>query len=309
MPRPRLAGLVGVALVAGAAACVPPPPPEPAPPPPPCRDTPTGGETIGDERYLEPVFADVAVACDIPYGEAPDENGVVQTLKMDLYAPVGDTATNRPVLLWLMHGGFFISGKDAAPHPEYASRLARRGYVVAVVEYRIREMAWANYHDEPFDPDLLDAATDAQHDAQAAVRWFRRVAEPLALGIDTSRIATIGISAGGMTALAVNYDEGDVGTSGNPNSSSDVAAAISLEGCALDRGVIDADDGPVLLIHATDDAVVLHDCAVATRDTAQGLGLFADLESYPGPAGHGFTFDVRLVIDDIVQFLFDELVN
>lgn len=288
------------ALVAGCQPAKPPPPP-----PPPCRETPTGGETLGTQRYLEPVFATVTVECDRTYGQAPDEHGQIQTLQLDVYEPAGDTAVDRPLLVWLHWGGFISGDKTDAPHPEYASRFARRGYVVAMIEYRVREGDTYDYA-PPFDAgdaDLLAAALDAQHDAQAAVRWLRAHAADYA--IDPDLIATAGISAGGMTALAVNYNETDVGTGGTPGYPSDVAAAVSLEGCALDLSWIDGGEGPALFVHATADTGVPYKCATDTADKAITEGDIAILDPRSNRENHGFTGNPNQAVASISQFLYD----
>ena len=272
----------------------------------PCRETPSGNDVLGTQRYLEPVFTDVTVTCDVSYGGAEDEHGEFQELTLDVYVPAGDSETDRPAVLWLTHGGFALSDKAVMPHPEYAARLARRGYVVAVVEYRVREAEVYTYA-PPFSDEVLDAAEDAEHDAKAAVRWVRRSAD--SLGIDADRIAVVGISAGGMTALAVNYDEDDDGESGNPGVDSEVAAAVSLEGCSLDPDTIDGDDGPVLLVHSTDDEAVPYSCAQATAVAATDAGADATLDTRTAvpPLFHGFTNHPALAIDAVVQFLYEQI--
>jgi acetyl esterase/lipase len=262
----------------------------------PCRDTGTAGP-LGTVRYRDLVFADVLVTCDVEYKDARNADGEDQSLTLDLYAPADDTVVDRPAVLWLTHGGFAMSEKEVTPHPEYAAALARAGYVVAVVEYRIRAGTVFSYA-PPFGEDLLDAAADALADAQDAVRWVRAGAGEL--GIDPDRLAVVGISAGGMTALGVNYSESD---------DAGVAAAISLEGCALDLTVIDADDGPALLVHSTDDEAVPYTCAATTAATALSVGAVAVLDTRTAvpPFYHGFTNVPANGIVAVLQFLYTNL--
>jgi poly(3-hydroxybutyrate) depolymerase len=74
--------------------------------------------------------------------------------------------------------------------------------VTTSIDYRLRS------------GNLGQAITDAQHDAQAAVRWLRRHADQYR--IDPERIAIGGTSAGAITALYVGNHAEDPGTSGNP---------------------------------------------------------------------------------------------
>jgi acetyl esterase/lipase len=73
----------------------------------------------------------------------------------------------------------------------HAHAFAERGYVSATITYRLAG-------DRLSQVGYQAAARAAQHDAQAAVRWFRRRAERL--NIDPRRIFIAGHSAGAFTA-------------------------------------------------------------------------------------------------------------
>jgi Carboxylesterase family len=81
------------------------------------------------------VFSAVNVARDLTYGSAPDAQGNPVQLKLDLYQPAGDTAAERPALIWV-HGGGFTAG-DKSSGATQASFFARRGYVAASINYRL----------------------------------------------------------------------------------------------------------------------------------------------------------------------------
>jgi acetyl esterase/lipase len=83
-----------------------------------------------------------------------------------------------------IHGGGWRGGTKNTYGRDVA-RLARRGYVVASVEYVLSEPG------RPTWPDNLD-------DVREAVRWLRRHAADY--GIDPARIAALGSSAGGHLA-------------------------------------------------------------------------------------------------------------
>jgi acetyl esterase/lipase len=122
-----------------------------------------------EQRYRDEVFASVAITADTAYGQAPDENANPVTLRLDLYQPSGDTEPSRPAFVWI-HGGGFTGGDKADPlNTTIATRFARRGYVTASINYRLRP----GHYFEQGDPELTLAILDAQHDAQAAVRWLR----------------------------------------------------------------------------------------------------------------------------------------
>jgi acetyl esterase/lipase len=72
---------------------------------------------------------------DITYGTSIDYRGISQELKLDLYKPIGDNNTTRPIMI-LVHGGSFIAGcKDDMAN--LAANYAARGFMVASVDYRM----------------------------------------------------------------------------------------------------------------------------------------------------------------------------
>lgn len=106
----------------------------------------------------------------------------------DLYRP--QTHGGSPAVL-LIHGGGW-TGKDGRWQMDpIAVRLAKRGYVVFNVTYRLAPR-WR--YPAPID------------DLREAVKWMRRHAGEN--GIDPERIATFGYSAGGYLAAATGLVEG-----------------------------------------------------------------------------------------------------
>jgi acetyl esterase/lipase len=104
------------------------------------------------QRYLEEIFTDVEVTSNVVYGVnatvlyVPQVGQAVpEELKMDIYQPVGDTETNRPILLYFHSGNFlpfpFNGGpggsKTDSATVEICTRFARMGYVVASCDYRM----------------------------------------------------------------------------------------------------------------------------------------------------------------------------
>lgn len=231
----------------------------------------------GPLRYRDEVFREITVARDLAYGAATNQAGVRQTLRLDLYRPVGDTVTRRPAIVWI-HGGAFFQGSKTSPEiVRQAEYFAKRGYVTASITYRLNPSPCLGV-----SAACLRAITDAKHDAQAAVRWLRSRATTY--GVDPTRIAAAGTSAGAITALNVGYGPEDTGSSGNPGYDSRVRAAVSLSGGRIltrpNRG-----EAAALLFHGTADPLVPHSLAVTTVDEAKGAGLAAYLTSWPGD-GH-----------------------
>lgn len=212
------------------------------------------------QRYLDPVFAGHTVQDGLVYGEAVNNRGELQILKLDVYAPTGDLATNRPALVFA-HGGSFRNGtRKATGIVPLLEGWARRGYVAISIDYRLRPEGtpnWRANHELIAEAIAGDSQVirEAQHDMQAAVRWVR--ANAGTLGVDPDRIATGGESAGAITAWEAGINEADPGDSGTPGVSSKVKAIVSLWGTA-DPDHIEAGGPPVINIHGGADTTVPH---------------------------------------------------
>jgi poly(3-hydroxybutyrate) depolymerase len=170
------------------------------------------------QRYLEEIFTDVEVTSNVVYGVnatvlyVPQVGQAVpEELKMDIYQPVGDTETNRPILLYFHSGNFlpfpFNGGtggsKTDSATVEICTRFARMGYVVASCDYR---MGWNPL--APTQPErtftLINAAYRGVQDCRTAVRYMRKsvAEESNPFGVDSTRVAVWGQGTGGYIAFA-----------------------------------------------------------------------------------------------------------
>jgi len=176
-----------------------------------------------DERYLDDVFTDVAVQENVIYGinatVAPrfflgDTEARPRPLNADVYTPMGDTNTERPLIILLHTGNFVppqVNGGCGGTVKDndmvnFATRLAKKGYVVAVADYRI---GW-----NPGDPSqtvrtflLINAAFRGVQDSRTAVRYFKKtVAEDSnPHGIDPNKIAIWGFGTGGYITYGSSF--------------------------------------------------------------------------------------------------------
>jgi acetyl esterase/lipase len=246
----------------------------------------------GALRYRDQVFSSVTTTTDLTYGSAPDADGNPVALKLDLYQPTGDTIAKRPALVWV-HGGGFTMG-DKGSGRARATFFARLGYVAVSINYRLLSPDGCGGNPNP-TPICQNAALEAQHDAQAAVRWLR--ANAATYRIDTGRIAMAGGSAGAVTSVLAAVHSDDPGTSGNPGYPSNIRAAVSVSGGMPTNDLIDKGDSPTLFIHGTEDQVVPYVWAVQNAGAMYNLGIFTVLEPIEG-AGHGLAADYGQLIDE-----------
>lgn len=166
-----------------------------------------------NNRYLDAMFTEVNVTSDVTYGsnigiitQAP----ALEDLKLDIYEPVGDTVTNRPVVL-LLHTGTFlpavVNGQATGDKTDNAlvelcTRLAKKGYVAVSANYRL---GWNPLSTDPEvrRSTLAQAFYRAQQDARTAVRFLRKsVGEGNPYGIG-DKFAVGGDGTGGYMALAL----------------------------------------------------------------------------------------------------------
>jgi dienelactone hydrolase len=220
-----------------------------APPPPP-----------SGKRYLNEVFATYQVQSGIQFGQVSSKN-----LFFDLYAGTGDTAKNRPLVIFIHGGGFKGGDKVSNFGTLVCGGLAKRGYVVASIDYRVASTI-------PSDTAHFEAMLKALQDSKAAVRFFRKNASTY--GVDATQIFATGSSAGSITALHLAYlDSAEVpryvswsnvggsfeGASGNPGFSSRIQGVISNWGAIGDTAWMKPGDVPVYCVHGTADSTVFYD--------------------------------------------------
>jgi dienelactone hydrolase len=229
-------------------------------------------------RYRDQIFSNVSITSDLKYGQAPDANNNPVDLKLDLYQPTGDTETLRPALVWV-HGGSFSGGDKTNFVPvDVANTFSKMGYVVVSINYRLLGSGCvAN------PSNCTIAALEAQHDAQAAVRWLRSNAATYK--IDPSRIGIGGESAGGITATLVGLHSDDPGTSGNPGFDSTVGGFVSVSGGVPQGLFASSGDAPGVLFHGTADGTVSPQWSVQTAVAMLKAGVPAFLQLQNG-AGH-----------------------
>jgi carboxylesterase type B len=238
--------------------------------------TPPGNAPL---RYRDQVFANYTTTNAITYGNAVDQSGNPVTLQLDMYTPTGDTNTKRPAIVWVHGGGFSGGNRGSGEIVDQAATMAKKGYVNVSISYRLHPDGCSA---GGATATCLIAIRDAQHDAQAAVRFLR--ANAATYGVDGNRIAIAGTSAGAITAMNVAAAPDDPGNSGNPGYSSAVQGAVSLSGSKI-YGRFESTDAPIHLFHGTTDSLVPYQWAVDTQKEAAAAGLFSTLTTWEGE-GH-----------------------
>lgn len=246
----------------------------------------------------------VRVVADLAYA-APGGD----TLRLDLALPAGDGP--HPVVV-LLHGGGWEKGGRGAMRRE-AQLLAARGLAAATVSYRL-----VRGREHAFPAAVRDAA--------CAVRWLR--ANAAAHGLDRSRVAALGFSAGahlasmlGVRAPATAGSDGCLASGGDASVLGVVAIAgpqdLRVRGGYTRRqarlvtgflGVfpgdapgraaeaspiahVDAGDAPFLLLHGDRDPLVPLDHPRRMLAALHAAGVAATLVESPGARHRNWSVD------------------
>lgn len=269
-----------------------------------------GSWGAGAAPHPGPAFG-VAVERDIVYGSAVNNRGESQALTLDLYTPQGDGDEPRPVIVWAHEGGFTGGTKDDAFISSLANRFGERGWVTASIEYRVRPVGTPG---SPTVPDLILGSLagsepapmlDAQHDMQAAVRWFR--ANAVLLRIDPAIVVAGGISAGANMALETAFNPDDPGSSGTPDERSDIAAAVSISG-GSDLRRMELGLPPIAMFNGLQDTTAPYPAALETcAGVLLHLGV-CELTTYTD-SGHNLSAHEDDIVTATADFLCRHVVD
>lgn len=167
---------------------------------------------------------------DIPY------LGSDRAEKLDVYLPSAAYSRPRPAVIFIHGGGWTGGSKSDGRSREFCNALADRGYVAFSIDYLLNKAS----KDES-GKTRIDQVVWPQnfYDCKTAVRFVRKHAEEF--GVDPSRIAVMGASAGAHLALlvAATKDAADWNKGGlYLAESNDVAAVVEFYGrhdVTLDR--------------------------------------------------------------------------
>lgn len=154
---------------------------------------------------------------DLVYGLDTNYAGIPVQLTLDLYKPLGDGNTERPLLVFA-HGGFMLTGcKEGVAW--FAEEMTQRGYAVACINYR------KGWHKDDYVPapncllsflgadvrclyaadssELIRAVYRGQQDMKGAIRWLKaRAAQD---SICPRKVLAGGESAGAIVALSAAF--------------------------------------------------------------------------------------------------------
>lgn len=172
------------------------------------------GQLITD---ITDIKTNMALGNPIPaaYFDPTDASTNVKLAKllMDVYEPMGDTQTERPLMIYIHTGNFLpppLNGSPLGIKTDSAAivmceRWAKRGFVAISMDYRL---GWNPIASGPTGPivrraTLLNAVYRALHDTKHLVRSLKAEAGASnPYSIDTNKVILFGEGSGGYVAVA-----------------------------------------------------------------------------------------------------------
>jgi len=166
--------------------------------------------------YTQELF-DYDSVLNIQYGTAVDYAGNSQDLYMDIFKPTNDNNCNRPIMV-LVHDGAWVSGSKEDVDLVLLSReYAKRGYVVANINYRLGTHKTSNYTMYAVCNTSLSAPCGyicdsaevyranyrAMQDTKGAIRFMKN--QSIQDSSDVNNVFVAGESAGAFNALSVAF--------------------------------------------------------------------------------------------------------
>ncbi len=227
------------------------------------------------QRFKKPVFTSIDSMVDIQYTQRINLKGEEEKLLLDLYMPVLDTLSRRPMVVFIHGGGFRNGSRKTGMAKQICQAFTKRGYVTASISYRLG-IAPTNTN-----ADYAEALYRAQQDARTAIRFLKSNA--VRFGIDTAQVFVSGTSAGAMTSLAAGYmNQEDIPVSVNTSRwgslegegyegfSSTVHGVMNLWGSMMDARWINEGDAPLYNTAGTADKTVPYDSSYSYHGLGQG---------------------------------------
>lgn len=167
------------------------------------------------QRYLTEIFSSTSTTANVVYGAnitVITGQPQLDSLRMDIYTPMGDTAANRPVI-FIAHTGSFLpyplNGGCTGSRSDYnivqtCQKFAKRGFVAVAISYRLGWNPVGNQ--ETRTGTLLNAAYRGIQDMRTAARYMRlTAANGNPYGIDVDKFVAGGFGTGGYISLGSGY--------------------------------------------------------------------------------------------------------
>ena len=265
-------------------------------------------------------------------------------LDMDIYLPKNDTLMQRPLMMFIHGGAFFIGDKATVPYQKWCNHFASLGYVCVSINYRMGF--------RPNQKAIERTAYQATQDAHAAMRYL--ISKKDIYRIDPDFLFVGGASAGSITAINLAYmrnkdrpqssyssffmeDLGDIESSGNGiDNDFKIKAIANMWGSIYDLNILKNENVPIISFHGDVDEILPYGKGYPFKaigefqkvffdemygssiihQKASELGIRSVLHTFSGQ-GHTLHLDENrklnenfyTIQNEMVDFFYDELVS
>lgn len=201
-------------------------------------------------------------------------------LLMDLYLPADTSLDERPLILFIHGGAFYIGNKEDNPIVLWCKHYAAMGYVVASIDYRMGFRLTKQA--------IERCGYKATQDAHAAMRYLIHYKEKYK--INPEYLFAAGSSAGGITALNLAFmrnenkpksvsndknerrDLGDIETSGNAHTERfHIRGVVNMWGAVSDISMLGNSRTSIISFHGDADNIVPYGYDVPFQALKLGL--------------------------------------
>ena len=299
------------------------------------------GQNCNSTRYIDDLFsvtttiepAIFATVDNFPFEFTTEP----LDLTFNLFEPTGDVLEKRPLIIMAFGGAFLAGSKTQAELVDYCEAMARKGFVVAAIDYRLGFDLFDN-------ESVIRAVYRGAQDFRAAVRYFRQNAA--LYKIDPDHVFGGGNSAGAISAIHATFltdadrtpssllgstffqnyspswpDLGCMDCSGNNFTTSGIPnLVVSLWGAIGDLDWVTPGDVPIISFHGDDDGIVDINCgppfslpffpnlcgSIPLHDEATIDGNLNELHVFPG-GGHELwnnTADATFIKTESADFMY-----
>lgn len=200
------------------------------------------------ERYIDDLFSEVEKSTY----EYANKDG--ESLKLDVYQPIGDKASDRAAIIW-MHGGGFAGGKrDNGAEVKFMEIAAKKGFVAVSISYRLTRKGKSFSCDAPRN-EKMETFRLASKDLWDAIYYI--ASNDKQFKIDPSKLIIGGSSAGAEGILNAVYMRDWLYEGPSKYHTIQPLALFSLAGAMIDARYINSDNAvPAVFFHGTDDNLV-----------------------------------------------------
>lgn len=169
------------------------------------------------QRYISEVFTDYTLTSDVWYANnisVLTGSPSLDSLRMDIYEPTGDTYSERPVILIAHDGEFLPESLNGLPFGnkrdsaivDLCITLAKRGYVAISFDHRLGWNPTGSTQDVRTGT-FINAMYRATQDGNTAIRFIKKhyTEDGNIFGFDTSRIIVGGMGSGGHVSSSISF--------------------------------------------------------------------------------------------------------